>query len=165
MKIWTEYQLHQARISCDCICLREFTPFYLRLFPKMVHRQYKNYVSIVEDGNTNADLHSIALSIFEWCVGQQISIFMQWIPTCSNLHADYPSKLGCVTCIFLVNWFHVQTSSTHSWQTCQPLQLCMKTVWFCHMGSGHWSDRCIFFKLVRRKYISLCPQSFWSHRQ
>ena len=72
--------------------------------------------TIVEVGGMKFDLHMLAINIFTFCLNNQITLDIQWIPREQNTQADYISKLV----------------DPHDWQITEALFDYLETLWGPH---------------------------------
>lgn len=72
-----------------------------------VYTDNQNVVKIVKSGSMKKDLHDIACKIFFFCIKNQITLEVEWIPRDQNNEADCYSKIfdfaiGLFQMLFLI---------------------------------------------------------------
>ena len=58
-----------------------------------VHTDNQNAVSIVQKGSKVTDLQELALQIFNFCMSNNIDLYIQWLPRSENDKADLLSRI------------------------------------------------------------------------
>ncbi|XP_069109284.1 LOW QUALITY PROTEIN: uncharacterized protein [Argopecten irradians] len=94
--MWSESEMEKSSTWRELVTVDRVLLSMLHLFCGKKVKWYtdnQNVVSIVNKGSMKADLQSIALSIFDTCVRNCISIDIDWVPRTENEKADYVSRI------------------------------------------------------------------------
>ena len=118
-KMWADWEREKSstwrELSAIDFSLRSFTDLL-----KSTHVKWftdsQAAATIVEVGSMKFDLHMLAINIFTFCLNNQITLDIQWIPREQNTQADYISKL----------------IDPDDWQITEALFDCLETLWRPH---------------------------------
>ena len=102
------------------VCNRIFVEVFYRSV-KATHVKWftgsQAAATVIEVGSMKFDLYMLAVNIFTFCINNQITLDIQWIPREQNTQADYISKL----------------IDPDYWQITEALFDCLETLWGPHM--------------------------------